>query len=161
MKKLLLGVCLFPLLLLGCTQKPDINKQFSRGDSSPFSKIDNPVAQDISFAELSLFLNDVRFEADMPTVNACGWYAQDLHNMAEGEGIRAAIVVSRITHHVFNAFQTTDSGLVYVDATPGKGECLIAKKTVGIYQVVFEAQNPIPQTLTQKLGAEEDFVFFW
>lgn len=101
-------------------------------------------ASNVSFAELVTFLaNDTTYLADYDYPNyTCGDYAARLHDDAEAHGIRSGIVgVSfepsgagninnssdlSITHegnnasvlgHGFNVFNTTDRGLVYVDAT--------------------------------------------
>lgn len=49
----------------------------------------------------------------------CLNFAVDLHNNAEQVGIRCAVVVSPEQYHAFNAFNTTDKGLIYVDASAG------------------------------------------
>lgn len=49
----------------------------------------------------------------------CVNFGVDLHNNAEKAGIRCAIVESPEKAHVFNVFNTTDKGLVFVDASTG------------------------------------------
>ena len=55
----------------------------------------------------------------VPGVYMCGDYARDIHNNAERAGIRAAYVAIELPsgYHAFNAFKTTDSGLVFIDCT--------------------------------------------
>jgi hypothetical protein len=53
----------------------------------------------------------------------CMNFAVDLHNNAEASGIRCAVVISPMKGHCFNAFETTDWGLVYVDAW-ANSDCL-------------------------------------
>lgn len=57
----------------------------------------------------------------------CINFAVDLHNNAEKAGIRCAVVDDN-NGHVFNAFYTTDKGLVYSDASVGSD----AVWTIGI-----------------------------
>ena len=88
----------------------------------------NPAAHNPSWAELKDFL-----QADQTDRRAyvtgkftCGDFAELLHNNAEAAGIRAAIVAIVLrpagmgdgtTNHSFNAFETTDNGLMYIDTT--------------------------------------------
>jgi len=156
MKRLLIFTIVFFLLLLslvGCGERIGISFWVE------FHKADNPQAKNISFIELSPFLENFRF-VNIPASNACGWYALALHNGAEAQGIRTAIVVSKVGdgYHAFNAFQTTDQGVIYIDATTGK--CLIAREANGAYWVEMEIENPVPQIRIQRLGPEKDFIIF-
>jgi len=88
----------------------------------------NPLAHNPSWVELKDFL-----EADQTDRRAyvtgkftCGDFAELLHNNAEAVGIRTAIVAIELrpaamaegtTNHSFNAFETTDRGLMYIDTT--------------------------------------------
>lgn len=83
--------------------------------------VNNPDAQDVSFAELKSFIlkDDTDEERYVPGVRMCAAFAETLHNNAERIGIRAAFVgidfVAEESGHAINAFETTDRGLVYVD----------------------------------------------
>jgi hypothetical protein len=100
------------------------------GDGEPIELIDNPNANNPTYAELLAFL-----EADQtdrysyivgpPKVAyVCADFAKDVHNNAEAAGIRAAFVALHVAGtdegHAINAFETTDRGLVFIDCT-GKG----------------------------------------
>jgi len=61
-------------------------------------------------------------------VRVCGDFAEQVHNYAEANGIRAAFVVIEQEGeptHALNVFQTTDKGPVFIDCT-GKGLTPIA-----------------------------------
>lgn len=86
-----------------------------------FNLENNPDATDVSWSELKNFLLEDRTDENpyIAGVYTCGEFAEDLHNNAEMNGIRAAWVIIRwknnSTLHAINAFKTTDSGLVYID----------------------------------------------
>lgn len=112
-------------LLYGCTTK----------DFYGLKLTDNWQAKDVSSAELMAFLGQDRTnEHEIAEYNAppnrtleelvnsgymCGNFAVDLHNNAEKFGIKCAIVECPEKGHAFNVFDTTDKGLVYVDASTG------------------------------------------
>jgi len=88
----------------------------------------NPSATNPSWAELKAFLQSDQTDrrAYVTGKFTCGDFAEMLHNNAEAAGIRAAIVAIALrpagmtegnTNHSFNAFETTDKGLMYIDAT--------------------------------------------
>jgi hypothetical protein len=80
-------------------------------------------AKAISFVELEAFLDADHTEErlyDYPNYT-CLDFAVDLHNRAEADGIKCGVVAvgfaGREEGHAFNAFPTTDRGIVYVDCT--------------------------------------------
>jgi len=81
--------------------------------------VNNESATDPTWAELLDFL--VEDKTDERTYRSsiydCGSFARDVHNNAERAGIRAAYVYIYLptTRHAFNAFKTTDRGLVFID----------------------------------------------
>lgn len=83
----------------------------------------NPRAVDPTWEELKAFLlNDKTDElVYVKDVFMCLDFAELLHANAESAGIKAAIVtigwVNKDIGHALNAFNTTDRGLVYIDAT--------------------------------------------
>jgi len=88
--------------------------------------INNPNATDPTFAELVAFIvrdttNTNDYVKGGPDGYVCADFAEEVHNNAEAEGIRAAWVSldfeGDIEGHALNAFETTDKGLVYVDCT--------------------------------------------
>lgn len=127
-------------------------------------KIDNLEATAVSFDELGIFLDGYSTIA-FPASYGCEEYALVLHDAAEAEGIKAAIVLVRVSgglraFHVVNAFATTDKGIVYVDSTPGwdLGRCAIAELVDGVYIAKIEEAT---YKKTQTLGYERDFLIFW
>ena len=86
---------------------------------------DNQSATNPNWAQLRAFLYQDRTEAHRYILNEydCSQFSRDVHNNAEAEGIRAAVVHidfrSESQSHALNAFLTTDYGLVYVDCTGG------------------------------------------
>ncbi len=88
----------------------------------------NAAARNPSWAELKAFLKSDQTDrrAYVTGVFTCGDFSEMLHNNAEAAGIRAAIVAVElqpagiaegVTNHSLNAFETTDEGLMYIDAT--------------------------------------------
>jgi len=84
---------------------------------------ENTSAIDVTWDELILFLEEDitdKYIYDLSSY-VCSGYAEDLHNNAEAVGIRAAFVYIAFEDnpigHVFNAFNTTDRGLVFIDST--------------------------------------------
>lgn len=160
--RLFITIILLMLCLVGCSGNTpsyylsDGDTYFVKEDYSTFVKIDNPRAKNPTLEELAVFLSSVEIEDA-----SCGVCAEELHNKAERQGIRTALVFSRIgdSCHVFNLFETTDQGSVYVDATSGL--IAIAQKVDGEYQATKYRTEPIEQTQTQKLGLEKDFIVFW
>ncbi|MBA7575292.1 hypothetical protein ES708_17113 [subsurface metagenome] len=127
-------------------------------------KIDSPEAAAVSFAELEIFL-DGYSTVGFPASFGCEEYALVLHDAAEAEGIKAAIVAVRDSgglrpFHAFNAFATTDEGIVYVDSILGwdLGRCAIAELVDGVYVAKIEEGT---YKKTNTLGCERDFLIFW
>lgn len=107
-------------------QYTDIQPPYVGASFEPIRLVNNPDAKDISFAELKSFIleDDTDEETYIVGVRMCGDFAETLHNNAERADIRAAWVgidfAGEEIGHAFNAFQTTDRGLVYIDCT-GEG----------------------------------------
>jgi hypothetical protein len=96
-------------------------------DGHEISLQNQPGARNPTMAELEAFIladdtNTVPYQ--MPTW-VCSNYAQQVHDRAEAQGIRAGLVYitqqeycsPNIVGHMLNVFETTDGGLVYVDCT--------------------------------------------
>lgn len=91
--------------------------------------INNAKAKNPSWEQLVHFLRNDTTDRKTYDYNTfrCGSFAEELHNNAEAQGIAAAYVLtdnetwrtSSNFHvlHAFNAFQTTDRGLIFVDCT--------------------------------------------
>lgn len=100
------------------------------GDGQPIELIENPRANNPTFAELVAFLEkdptDQYSYIVGPPKNAfvCSDFAETVHNNAEAAGIRSAWVGIDIEGetegHAISAFETLDLGLIYIDCT-GKG----------------------------------------
>jgi uncharacterized protein YukE len=95
-------------------------------DGEPIELIDNPQASDPTYAELISFLKidntDSKDYLDSEILGyVCADYAEDVHNNAEANGIKAAWVSIDLKGeeegHACNAFMTIDKGLVFVDCT--------------------------------------------
>jgi len=86
---------------------------------------DNHSATNPTWAQLKSFLSRDRTETHryIPHEYDCSQFSRDIHNNAEADGIRAAVVHIDLRNesegHALNAFLTTDYGLVYVDCTGG------------------------------------------
>jgi hypothetical protein len=102
----------------------------------------NPAARNPTWQDLKAFLK--KDETDKQAYIAgrftCGDFSEMLHNNAEAAGIRAAIVAVElkpaslpggVINHSLNAFETTDRGIVYIDAT-SSSQGLYADKTVDV-----------------------------
>lgn len=127
-------------------------------------KTDNPEATAVSFAELEEWLENYS-TLDYPADYGCEEYALTLHDAAEADGIRAAIVLIRVgsgfePFHAINAFSTTDEGIIYVDSALGwdLGKCAIAELIDSVYVARVAEDTYIK---TQWLGYEKDFLIFW
>jgi len=84
--------------------------------------INNPNATDVTYAEVKAFI--VLDKTDEFIYNydsfVCADYSELVHNNAEQYGIKAGMVSVDFTYgvgHMFNVFNTTDCGLIYVDCT--------------------------------------------
>jgi hypothetical protein len=84
--------------------------------------VNNPQASDPTYRKLIEFLrsdaSDRRAYIDGQWV--CANYAEEVHNRAEGAGLRCALVTIWFVDgepHSCNLFRTVDRGLVYIDCT--------------------------------------------
>lgn len=115
MKHLL--ICILFLVLCSCAP-PLEEKWFGE-----LVKVNNPEAVDVTRAELIIFLEQDQTDKNEWVFGeyVCVHFATDLHNNAEAYGIRACIVQTEAIEgevsHCFNAFETTDRGLVFVDCS--------------------------------------------
>ncbi|MFC2033811.1 hypothetical protein ACFLTT_00185 [Chloroflexota bacterium] len=119
-------------------------------DGEPIELINNPNATDPTYAELITFLQEDTTDSNVYKEGVelggrdilgyvCADYAEDVHNNAEAQRIKAAWVsidfVGEEEGHAINAFQTTDNGLVYIDCT---GNTLAEK-------ITFQLEEPFSQ----------------
>lgn len=108
---------------MGIIVKSEMVPPYRASTRPQFDLVNNPEATNISYVELRNFL----FEDDTDKIPyivdeyTCGEFAETLHNNAEGSGIKAAFVGIQFQDgsvgHAFNAFITTDRGLIYIDVT--------------------------------------------
>lgn len=158
----LLAIIILLMLSVGCLEATpghylgDGDTYFVKDDYSLFEKIDNPRAKNPTLEELTVFLGNVEIQDA-----SCGFCAEELHNKAEDQEIRVAIVFSHVGNglHVFNLFETTDQGRIYADAT--NGLVAIAQEVNGEYQATKYLIEPTEQTQIQRFGSEKDFLIFW
>ncbi len=88
------------------------------GNGEPIILVDSNSSHNLSYAQLKTFLrNDQTEERPYSELWVCADFAETLHNNAEAVGIKSAFVAVTGVVHAFNAFQTTDEGLVFVDST--------------------------------------------
>ena len=101
-------------------------------DGKPIELINNPNAANTTYAGLLAFIMEdtsdsklyKRGDASSVSIGfsrVCADFAEDVHNNAEVQGIKAAWVSLELRGddegHALNAFMTTDKGLVYIDCT--------------------------------------------
>ena len=155
-----ISLFLLALLITCLPNKPAYTlSHFCKSDGSPYYKIDNPKARNVSYDELLAALALIPQKYDFTSIPGnCGHYAEATHNELEASGIRAAIVCVIIGEgtHTFNAFDTIDQGCVYADLT--EGVLAIAEKVNGQCRVVRKLNS---QVRIQELGREQDFYIFW
>jgi len=122
-------------------------------DYKPIELVNNPNAVNPSYEELLIFIQEDTTDAKR-YIDAtyfggydCKDYAEDVHNNAEGAGIRAAWVGidfrGEEIGHAINAFETTDRGLVYIDCTEWDTVAYVEKgKEYGSIDIT-EAYSPL------------------
>jgi hypothetical protein len=135
----------------------------------------NPNATNPTWQELLNFLKQCKVDQTPydPQNFASGEYAEKLYNYSESAGIRAAFVVTYLynnsTPHALNAYQTTDKGLVFVDASGTPKEPGLPNR---LYKVVdvkigkdYLPRNLFPEPgedwVWQSLGKVKDFLIEW
>lgn len=117
-------------------------------------KFDNPNSEDITFEQLMKFIKNFEFiesQKEHP-VKTCVYCSFLLHNQAESNGIKTAIVVIPEINHVITLFHTTDRGNIYIDAT--RFNLVIVEKRDSEFLVIRNNQ-------IQYLGDEKHFHVFW
>lgn len=99
--------------------KQPLSLMTSTGES--ICLVNNNNATDPTWRQLEVFLRIDKTDQHQYLLGSytCGDFAEEVHNNAEVAGIRAAFVAvffeSESKGHALNAFETTDSGLVYID----------------------------------------------
>jgi len=122
---------------------------------------DNPFAQNVNYDCLMEFLEEdkvneneyVRWEYD------CRHFSSDLHNNAEKSGIRCAVATTPNKAHVFNAFETTDKGMIFVDCSTNFDS--VAYEKDGILVVDAKITEGIGVSAILFLGDPEKFIIEW
>lgn len=110
---------------LGTKVFSDVTSPYSSGNASTLELINQATAKNPTWEELLYFLREDKTDKKLYVtgVYECGNFALDLHNNAEANGIRTALVAVHFYNspsHALNAFKTTDKGLVYIDDTGDK-----------------------------------------
>jgi hypothetical protein len=94
-----------------------------QSDTGYIQLIDNKNAINPSMNELMAFLkyDQTDKRAYLPNKYVCAEFAETLHNNAEAYGYRCAWVkvgfIDDASGHACNAFETTDKGIIYIDAS--------------------------------------------
>jgi len=122
---------------------------------------DNPFAQNVSYDCLMEFLEQdkvnenkyVRWGYD------CRHFSSDLHNNAEKSGIRCAVATTPNEKHVFNAFETTDKGMIFVDCSTNFDS--VAYEKDGILVVDAKITEGVGVSAIMFLGDPEKFTIEW
>lgn len=122
---------------------------------------DNLFAQNVSYACLIEFLEQDKVNENEYVLweYDCRHFASDLHNNAEQSGIRCAVVTTPNKKHVFNAFETTDNGVVFVDVSTGFDS--VAYEKDGILVVDAKITEGIGDSAIVFLGDPEKFTIEW
>lgn len=82
-------------------------------------------AKDPTFAEVIKILKETTIdENDYSHTYYCTEFAADLHDISENKYYKRCIIVTAVSsdgafNHCFNAYNTKDKGIVYVDETSG------------------------------------------
>lgn len=116
--------------------------------------VNNVTAVNPTWAELVDFLAEDKTDQNtyVPDEYVCLNFATDLHNNAERAGIRAGLVTVELSEvprgHAFNAFKTTDRGLVFIDCVgvtdpqPGKKYCRSVEAKLGTHYMTASLFRP-------------------
>jgi hypothetical protein len=138
-------------------------------DDSYVTVTNNQDAQNPTMAQLLAFLKEDHTE-DIPSSEpafVCLNYAVTLHDNAEANGIRCAVVAIYGTSvgHAVDAFQTTDGGLVFVDNSGDPhGMDAFAKITMGqeVSKVpVFRSDIYVGVSVDSELGPISNGYIWW
>jgi hypothetical protein len=91
-------------------------------DGHRITLINYKTAKDVTKQEVIEFIKADKTDQSLYTSTyVCADYAEDVHNNAEAAGIKCAYVCINFEGepigHAFNAFNTTDRGIIYVDCT--------------------------------------------
>ena len=127
---LILGLVFLLIISVGGCKNPlytyEDGNVLVGGDGEPIILTDNPDAINPTYAELVAFIKQDTTDANDYLEHSligyvCADFAEDVHNNAEAAGIRAASVSVDFEGseegHACNAFDTIDTGLVYIDCT--------------------------------------------
>lgn len=90
----------------------------------------------------------------------CINFAVDLHNNAEKVGIQCAIVENHKIGHAFNAFNTPDKSIVYVDASSGYDYIIIPAEGYDLTQYC-KVREGVADTFLMELGNPKEFEIRW
>jgi len=92
----------------------------------------------------------------------CVNFAVDLHNNSEKAGIRCAVVEIMNQGHVLNAYNTTDKGLIYVDASTGSDSLSYYDTNLGETVIPNgKVRDGVGTSFTELLGDTNLFKLTW
>jgi hypothetical protein len=166
---LLLLISPINLQAAGEYDQPVTIDKLDKSDGTTIELQNNPEAQDVTLDKLMAFLEDYgsqeHYYSNFKKPNA--FAAEDLHNIAEVQGIRCAVVfrwVTKGTIHAFNAFEVEGKNIYVSAMLPGTP--VIASQGEDGYEFtwwVSEIQGQqIPlQHWRRPLGDEQYFHVFW
>lgn len=123
-------------------------------------------AKPVSYSDLIAFLNTDDTEDRLYVLPAytCVDFSANLYNNAEANGIKCALVSvtfeEPIPGHAFNAFETTDRGIVYIDCTGINQTCIqegYLATDNNVYLQVGEQLGELPDNQT---NGNLDYTFY-
>lgn len=96
---------------------------YAKANGEPITLINYRDSTKPTFRELRRFLEKDKTNEQLYSEFSfiCGDYAEQVHNNAEAQGIKAGVAIIKfkntLTPHAINVFDTKDAGTVYVDCT--------------------------------------------
>lgn len=167
--------CVLAFLPVSVSAEYLINETGVYQADSEGDKIDienNPYACDPTYEGLMDFLKKNNIDErdyELPEYT-CANFAEDLHNVAEKEFIRAGIVCVNNDdinfHHAFNRFDTVDKGPVFIDCTSGydgkndMGDCIVEFGENCAGYTIRSIENS-EWTTTVELSGHTHFEYYW
>lgn len=123
-------------------------------------------AKPVSYNDLIAFLNTDNTEDKLyvlPTYT-CVDFSADLYNDAEVNRIKCALVSVHfkepIPGHAFNAFETTDKGIVYIDCTGINATCIEDGYRATDNNVYLQAGDQLGELPDNQTGGNLNYAFY-
>jgi len=143
------------------------------GDKQPILLVNNPDAKNPTFEELMNFLSeDTTYKQEYDDSFVCADFAEMFHNNSEKAGWKCAYIVIEIggysncimiggeqrcvshlpfTYHTLNAFDTSDEGIIYIDATGTYHRIFTLKEGYFYLSEDIEGGNPVSMGTVEKI----------